>query len=106
LEETRPNEADDIVLWFFTEYTRLPVDGEAYRALLNKLRNLRGSDHLRADLERAVLEIDDLRNALEAQSRTVVRMRAALEEAEEELGLGQLMHALAAIGRGLNHEKQ
>ena len=56
----------------------------------------------RADLQQAVREIDDLRNALEAQSRTVVHQRRSLEEAEEELGRGELLHALAAIGRGLN----
>jgi hypothetical protein len=55
-----------------------------------------------SDLADASRQLDDLRNALEAQSRTVARMRAALEEAEEELGRGELLHALAAIGRGLN----
>jgi hypothetical protein len=57
---------------------------------------------MKRDVERASSEIDDLRNALEAQSRTVVHQRRSLEEAEEELGRGELMHALAAIGRGLN----
>jgi hypothetical protein len=151
LEETRPMTADDIALWFFTEYTRLPIDGEAYRALVNKLRTVSLPNHAnqlaeligrvhtfadqllawgykdiahqilteiligpvvtddtyatlqetRADLQQAVREIDELRNTLEAQSRTVVHQRRSLEEAEEELGRGELLHALAAIGRGL-----
>jgi hypothetical protein len=56
----------------------------------------------RADLEQAVREIDELRNALEKQSRDYAHMRATLVEAQEELSKGGLLNALAAIGRGLN----
>jgi hypothetical protein len=82
----------DIALQVLTEILVGPVVTDDTYATLQETR---------AEKEQAVREIDDLRNTLEAQSRTVAHMRRSLEEAEEELGLGELLHALAAIGRGL-----
>lgn len=38
LRTETPIDADEIAVWFISEYTRLPIDGAAHRALVARLK--------------------------------------------------------------------